>query len=58
MNAACAPEGPALKLKSYPISTTHFAKFSRFCEVVASANDGYAAVFEAGAYTRPLFGST
>lgn len=36
----------SLKLKSYAIGQTHFAKFSRFCEVVASANDSYECVYE------------
>lgn len=45
--AALGAEGTKpLKLKSYPIGQTHFAKFSRFCEVVASANDSYECVFQ------------
>lgn len=37
---------PALRLKSYAVGQTHFAKYSRFCEVVASANDSYECVYE------------
>mmetsp|Transcript_18271 Transcript_18271/g.45445 ORF Transcript_18271/g.45445 Transcript_18271/m.45445 type:complete len:296 (-) Transcript_18271:170-1057(-) len=44
--AAQGDAAAAIKLKSYPVSTTHFAKFSRFCEVVASGNDSYECVFE------------
>ena len=36
----------SLKLKSYAVGQTHFAKYSRFCEVVASANDSYECVYE------------
>lgn len=36
----------SLKLKSYAVGQTHFAKYSRFCEVVAGANDSYDCVFE------------
>ena len=34
------------RLKSFTVSQTHFAKFSRRCEVVASGNDSYECVFE------------
>jgi len=40
------PGEQPLYVKSYPISTTHFAKFSRFQEVVTSPNDGYECVWE------------
>lgn len=40
------PGEQPLYLKSYPVSTTHFAKFSRFQEVVLSPNDGYETVWE------------
>ena len=44
--AATNGEGKPLKLKSYAVSQTHFAKYSRFCEVVASGNDSYECVYE------------
>jgi len=40
------PGEQPLFLKSYTVSTTHFAKFSRFQEVVCSPNDGYETVWE------------
>ena len=35
-----------MRLKSFPVSTTHFARLSRECEVVCSAIDSYECVFE------------
>merc|ERR1719453_1642140 len=35
-----------LYIKSYPVSTTHFAKYSRFQEVVCSPNSGFETVWQ------------
>jgi len=39
-----APE--PVRLRSYPVSTTRAAKYSRFCEIAASATDSYECAFE------------
>jgi hypothetical protein len=38
--------GGPLRLTSFAVGQTHFAKFSRHCEVVAGGADSYACVFE------------
>ena len=37
---------PPARLKSFPVTTTHFSRFSRNCEVVACGVDSYECVFE------------
>jgi len=38
--------GVLARLKSFPVSQTHFSKLARECEYVASWNDGYECVFQ------------
>lgn len=45
LEAVCPPGGVA-RLKSFPVSQTHFSKRARECEYVASWNDGYDCVFQ------------